>query len=76
VVNAECTLELDELRQFLMPRIAFYKIPARLEIVDSLPVTSMGKVRRNILRDQILGSPGGSPPIDVTEGERRADHHP
>jgi fatty-acyl-CoA synthase len=50
------SLELEELREFLMPRIAFYKIPSRLEVINSMPFTSSGKVRRNVLRDHLLGA--------------------
>jgi acyl-CoA synthetase (AMP-forming)/AMP-acid ligase II len=55
-------LTLEDLRQHLIPRIAYYKVPTRLEFIESFPVTSVGKVRRNLLRDQILsGASDGKP---------------
>lgn len=33
--------------------LAKQKFPERLEIVDNLPYTAAGKIRKNILRDQI-----------------------
>lgn len=33
-------------------RLAAYKVPRRLEIIDELPKTQTGKIRRNVLRDR------------------------
>jgi fatty-acyl-CoA synthase len=44
------TLTLDELRGFLLGRLAKYKIPARLEMVERLPRTASGKVQKSELR--------------------------
>lgn len=48
----ELTLELitGYLRE---KQVAVQKLPERLEIVDALPMTAVGKVRKNVLRDQI-----------------------
>ena len=46
------TLTLDELREFLKPRIADYKIPRLLEVVDGLPMNVSGKVLKYQLRDR------------------------
>ena len=35
-------------------QVAVQKFPERLEIVDSLPMTAVGKVRKNVLRDDIV----------------------
>jgi acyl-CoA synthetase (AMP-forming)/AMP-acid ligase II len=43
-------LELDELRRFCQGRIANFKQPERLLIVDELPLTDFGKVDRKSLR--------------------------
>ncbi len=43
-------LELAELRQFLRPRIAAYKIPRRLHVLDALPRNATGKVLKTALR--------------------------
>jgi acyl-CoA synthetase (AMP-forming)/AMP-acid ligase II len=41
---------LDELRDWTRERLADYKRPDRLELVEDLPVTAMLKVDRNALR--------------------------
>ncbi|MFB9676311.1 acyl-CoA synthetase [Streptosporangium vulgare] len=43
-----------ELVEFLRPRLAKYKIPVRFEIVDALPKTGSGKIRKSELRDRPL----------------------
>ncbi len=42
----------DDLRAFCKGQIAHFKIPQYLEIVDGLPRTVTGKVRKHILREQ------------------------
>jgi long-chain acyl-CoA synthetase len=44
------SLELDELRAFCKGRIASFKQPERLLVVDELPITDFGKVDRKDLR--------------------------
>jgi acyl-CoA synthetase (AMP-forming)/AMP-acid ligase II len=45
---------LAELTDFLREKqIAVQKLPERLEIIDALPMTAVGKVRKNVLREQI-----------------------
>jgi fatty-acyl-CoA synthase len=44
------TVTHDELRAFLLARLAKYKIPARVEVVARLPRTGSGKVRKSELR--------------------------
>jgi len=47
-------IDLKSLRDFLVERgVANYKIPERLEIVDALPMTPSGKVRRVELKQRI-----------------------
>jgi fatty-acyl-CoA synthase len=41
---------LDELREFVGDRLARYKLPRQLEIVDSLPRNATGKVLKTELR--------------------------
>ena len=41
----------DELIAFARERLAAYKVPRRVLIVDDLPKTQTGKIRRNVLRD-------------------------
>ena len=44
----------DELRAYLAPRIAAYKVPARIEILGEFPLNSMGKVRKDLLTEWVL----------------------
>jgi 2,3-dihydroxybenzoate-AMP ligase len=47
-------LSLDELCEFLNGRrIARYKLPERLELVDELPLTKVGKVDKAALREDV-----------------------
>ena len=44
-------------------KMANYKVPRRVEIVDSLPTTASGKVQKFVLRDRAAGetpSPGSA----------------
>lgn len=46
------TVTLEELRAHAAVRLARFKLPLRLEIVDQLPRTMSGKVLKTALRDQ------------------------
>jgi fatty-acyl-CoA synthase len=59
VVPAEgCTPTLDELIEFCGERLARYKRPRHLVLVDSLPRTASDKVERHVLRAR-YGQPSG-----------------
>ncbi|MFJ9815737.1 AMP-binding protein [Streptomyces sp. NPDC101151] len=45
-------LTLEDLRAFCQGRLAHYKIPSRLQILDSFPMTVSGKVRKVELRER------------------------
>ncbi|MGQ4599060.1 AMP-binding protein [Nocardia sp. R6R-6] len=45
--------DLDELREFCRAELAYYKLPRTLKVVDALPRTGSGKVRKNVLRDEL-----------------------
>ena len=47
----------DGLRQIVRERLAAYEVPRRIHIVDALPRTESGKVRRGELRRLALESP-------------------
>lgn len=54
VVPRDESLTLDDLNVFLEERgLAPYKLPDRLELLRTLPVTSVGKVSRSALRNRI-----------------------
>jgi len=52
-------LTLDELRKFLKTRLADYKIPRLLEIVDALPVSASGKLMKYKLRERFKDRASG-----------------
>jgi non-ribosomal peptide synthetase component E (peptide arylation enzyme) len=54
VPKAQETLELQEILSFLKGQVADYKLPEMLQLCDELPMTPTGKIRRPVLRDQIL----------------------
>lgn len=64
------TIDKKALRQYLIGRIAPYKVPREYFLVESLPKTALGKVRKNVLRDETVAIlsktslPGG--PCDET----------
>ena len=47
----------DELRDFLAPQFAKFWLPDRIEFVDEIPKTSVGKFRKTALRDQFAAEP-------------------
>ncbi|MCU0273591.1 MAG: long-chain-fatty-acid--CoA ligase [Acidimicrobiales bacterium] len=42
---------LDDLRDFARERLAGYKLPRRLELLDALPRNASGKVQKHVLRE-------------------------
>ncbi len=46
----------DELREFLAPRFAKWWLPDRIEFVDEIPKTSVGKFRKTALRERFAGA--------------------
>lgn len=55
VTRPGTTTTLEELRSFVKARIAGYKAPRSLSIVDELPMTGTGKVLKRDLRASISG---------------------
>ncbi|GIX31228.1 MAG: cyclohexanecarboxylate-CoA ligase [Porticoccaceae bacterium] len=54
VLEPGARLELSELRPFLEEaKLARQKWPERLEVLDELPTTASGKVRKDLLRDWV-----------------------
>jgi acyl-CoA synthetase (AMP-forming)/AMP-acid ligase II len=43
----------DELRDFARARLAGYKIPKRVVVVDAIPKSPVGKILRRALRDPL-----------------------
>jgi 2,3-dihydroxybenzoate-AMP ligase len=66
VLRGGASLTLPELVAFLEQRgIARFKLPERLELLDALPLTSVGKVSKAVLRERVAAAVGAA-------GERRA----
>lgn len=51
VLKPDCTLEVDELISFCRDKIAGYKIPRQMQIIDELPRNPSGKILKKILRE-------------------------
>jgi|SRR5690625_214083 len=51
--DPETELELDELKDYLEGKIAGFKMPKQLQIVDELPRNATGKILKMVLRDQV-----------------------
>ena len=58
VLKAGRTLTLSELLAFCGPRLARYKLPKRLHILDALPLNGAGKVVKQPLRELIKTGQG------------------
>ncbi len=52
VARTGVSLTRDELREYCRGRIAHFKVPQYIQVVDQLPRTVTGKVRKHVLRDQ------------------------
>ena len=52
-LNPDTELSLEELRKYAEPKLARYKLPTRLHIVDILPRNPAGKVQKFLLREQL-----------------------
>ena len=51
VLQPEASLAMEELVEFCRDKIAGYKIPRQMEIVDELPRNPSGKILKKILRE-------------------------
>jgi fatty-acyl-CoA synthase len=56
-------LDADELRSFLSQRVAKWWVPERIEFIDEVPKTSVGKFDKKVLRKRLAatGETAGSP---------------
>ena len=50
------TPTVDEIREYLATRIAAYKLPSRVVMLEEFPLNSMGKVRKGALQELVLTS--------------------
>ncbi|AZS43923.1 Long-chain-fatty-acid--CoA ligase [Microbacterium oleivorans] len=49
------SLDVDDIRTFARTRLTAYKVPRRIDVVDDLPRSLIGKVLRRQVRDALLG---------------------
>jgi crotonobetaine/carnitine-CoA ligase len=54
VTAADVTLEPDELFEFLRDQLPYFAIPRYVDIRESLPVNAMGRVMKDLLREEGL----------------------
>jgi fatty-acyl-CoA synthase len=52
-VTTHGELDPEEVKEFLGGRLARYKVPKRIEVVDELPKTGTGKIQKFLLREQV-----------------------
>lgn len=52
VVRDQVDIDPVELVAFLVPRLPYYAVPRYVEVVDDLPLTPTGRVRKDVLRTQ------------------------
>jgi len=55
IVKPQATLALDEIVTFLKGRVADYKLPEALVVMDDFPMTPTGKIRRPELVKRVAG---------------------
>ncbi|MCD0279545.1 AMP-binding protein [Xanthomonas melonis] len=53
IVPAEPALDLDQLRDYLIARLAKYKVPKHLRVVEALPRTATGKLQKARLKQAL-----------------------
>ena len=58
VLQPDSSLELEDLISFCRDKIAGYKIPRRLQIIEELPRNPSGKILKKILREPYWESAG------------------
>lgn len=58
VARAGRSVDAEELRAWLRGRMAPYKVPRLLRLMDSLPRNAMGKVSKNELRERLRAAGG------------------
>jgi carnitine-CoA ligase len=57
VPRAQGGIQPDELIAFLSGRLPRFMVPSRVEVLDELPKTPTGKIRKHVLRDSLSGRP-------------------
>jgi fatty-acyl-CoA synthase len=58
IPRGAATLDADQLREFCHGKIAHYKIPRYVKLVDEFPMTVTGKVQKFKMREQAIDELG------------------
>jgi fatty-acyl-CoA synthase len=58
IPRGDASLDADAVREFCQGRIAHYKIPRYVKLVDAFPMTVTGKVQKFKMRDQAIDELG------------------
>src|SRR5699024_7981321 len=53
---ADAQLDPEDLRDFAREQLASFKVPRHIVLIDEMPMTPSGKVRKFLLRDAFLAS--------------------
>ena len=69
VPKAGCALTPDELKCYCRDQIAYFKVPQYVMIVEHLPRTVTGKIRKHVLKEQAIGELG----LSEAAGSRRRE---
>ena len=56
-LHAGATVSVDALRAFAAERLAEYKVPVRISVLDALPLNVNGKVDRSALAALVAPAP-------------------
>ncbi|WP_342526056.1 fatty acid--CoA ligase family protein [Chryseomicrobium sp. FSL W7-1435] len=56
VVLKDTTLVTEDIQAFCREKLAKYKVPTRIELLDELPKNTTGKILRRTLKDQVTNS--------------------
>jgi fatty-acyl-CoA synthase len=62
------TITLEEIHKYLDGKVARFKFPSRMELVDSFPMTESGKVKKSALKEMYAGCPKS--PVGGVAGDR------
>ncbi|MFC1664928.1 class I adenylate-forming enzyme family protein [Pseudomonadota bacterium] len=54
VLNEDCQLSEQELIDFCASKLASFRVPNRIVFQDQLPRTSVGKIQKNLIRNQLI----------------------
>ncbi|WP_245960183.1 AMP-binding protein [Prauserella flavalba] len=65
-------LPVEELYEYCADRLAYAKVPVLWAAVDQFPLTPSGKIRKHVLRAQVVEGAIPVVPVEVREGVRYA----